>query len=102
MPQSQNDFQFGKGGIGSNTWEKLDNVIDEKSANKGVLVKNVDNGGSVLLVSTEDKVDEAQEPVKGECFWVFPGQEVFIEINRPDQVRVAGKGEGIDYTWLSY
>lgn len=98
---SQNDFQFGSGGVGSNTWTKLANVEDGKTADRGVIVKNIDNGGTVMLVNMEGNVDLNGTPDPKKSYKVKPGQQVSLEINRPDQVVVAGMGEGLDYTWYS-
>lgn len=97
MTSSQNDFQFGKGGIGATGWEKLDGVKDDVSIDRGVTIKNIDDGGSVLLVNVED----TETPTAANSYHVYPGQSVFLPINRPDYVRVAGDGEGVDYTWYA-
>lgn len=103
-PRAAEDFQFRKGGVGSNTWEYLDGVEAGKKAKFGVVIKNIDTGGTVMLVTTDDKATAGEAPTTSSGspqYRLEPGQEVELNITEPDRVLVAGIGSGLDYTWFA-
>lgn len=91
-------FQSGRGGTGTNTWEQLDRII-RKECHKGVILRNNRLAGGNQLGVTLQKFtgDEAEN-----SFVVPPGEAVFLPLRDPTQVRVAGVGGGVDYSYVAY
>lgn len=86
---------FGATGSVGTTAEALDEVPGYK-AGLGVLIKNID--------STEDLLigDVKNAPTTTLGFTLQPGEEIFLEIQDVDNIRVIASANTCDYTWIQY
>lgn len=103
-PRTAEEFQFGKGGSGSNSYEPLDGVEAGRKAKVGVVITNVDAGLTVMAVTTNDKANPGGSPpgANGSALYLVPpGNSVELNITEPDRILVAGVGSGLSYTWFA-
>lgn len=85
----------GRTGQVGTTAEALDEVSGFK-AGLGILIKNIDSTED-LLVGTAKNV-----PTTSNGFTLQPGEEVFLEIQDTDNIRVIASANTCDYTWVQY
>lgn len=86
---------IGRTGQAALTAEALDEVPGFK-AGQGVLIKNIDSTENLLIGTVSNP------PTTATGFTLRPGEEVFLEIQDTDNLRVIASANTTDYTWIQY
>lgn len=85
----------GRTGQVGTTAEALDEAPGFK-AGLGVLIKNIDSTEDLLIGSDKNV------PTTTTGFTLQPGEEVFLEVQDVDNIRVIASANTCDYTWIQY
>lgn len=90
-------FQSARGGTGTGDWEQPDRSLPTK-CQKGIIIRNVDTGGHGLGISCSKYAAELDD----NSFVLPAGKEIVLELDDASQLRFAGVGGGVDYTFIAY
>lgn len=89
-------WQAGNGTAADGVYAALANVRDGVIAHKAIFIIN--NDVTNLLVSAT--VNGA--PDDNFAYRLTPGEQLKLEIQQPDEIRVAGLTAAVDYSWCAY
>lgn len=92
-------FQSARGGTGTGSWEAPDRALPTK-ARKGIIIRNVDAGGHGLGISCSKFTTDSD--LDDNSFELPAGKELILELDDASQLRFAGVGGGVDYTFIAY
>ena len=86
---------IGRTGSAGVTAEALDEVPGFK-AGLGVWIKNIDSTEDLLIGTLKNL------PTTTVGYTLQPGEEVFLEVQDTDNIRVIASANTCDYTWVQY
>jgi hypothetical protein len=91
----ESSFFFGAGSGLDSTFATLNNVPTGAILYEGVRIRNISDRAGNLLVN----VSSQGSPTEDNSYIVRPRQEVFIQIDDPENITVSGIGNEVDYNW---